>query len=414
MPDAHLEQAVREKLEIPDTIPIHPGDIAGLHNLLLIEHEIRSLKGLEHAGNLESLVIDRSEVSDLTPLAGLENLEALAITRSEVSDLAPLAGLKNLRTLKLYSNRITDITPLTGLVNLELLQLQANQIADISPLAGLLKLQVLQLNDNLLTDISPLQGLVNLKELQLEANQITDISPLAGLVNLNGLALENNPIVDISPLQGLVNLKALHLGRNKIIDFTPIYGLAGIEFLTLGDPPLDSEVLQILKTADRIVSCDIERAPILPRIENREHPSVFQAQGEIMNLPKLSREERLVYHDLFFGNIGFGWVWTPTPAGFRLTGDLEESKRARDRMRGQNPNLLLLANIDYYAADSPKYPEDWPYWLRDESGNILEIPTWDQYKMDFTHPAVQEMVIQQAIEIAKCGVFDGIHMDHWT
>ena len=414
MPDPNLRQAIRKALEIPDGIPTHPGDVAGLHELRLIGLDIRSLKGLEYAVNLKVLVVDRSEVSDLAPLAGLENLEALSIVSSEVSDLAPLAGLKNLRDLKLRKNRITDITPLAGLVNLELLQLQANQVADISPLAGLLKLQVLQLNDNLLTDTSPLQELVNLKELNLEANQITDISPLAGLINLKGLALENNPIVDISPLQGLVNLKALHLGRNKIIDFTPIYGLTGIEFLTLGDPPLDSEVLQILKTADRIVTCDIERTPILPRIENREHPSVFQAQGEIMNLPKLSREERLVYHDLFFGNIGFGWGWTPTPTGFRLTGDLEESKSTRDRIRAQNPNLLLLASIDYYAANSSKYPEDWPYWLRDESGNRVEIPTWDQYIIDFRHPAAQEMVIQQAIEVAKCGVFDGIHMDHWT
>ncbi len=416
MPDPNLRQAVREELGIPDEIPIHPGDMPGLQNLfsIEIEHNIRSLRGLEYAVNLKVLVIDRSEVSDLTPLAGLENLEFLAIVRSEVSDLTPLAGLKNLRTLKLHSNRITDITPLTGLVNLELLQLQANQIADISPLAGLLKLQVLQLNANLLTDISPLQGLVNLKELQLEANQIADISPLAGLVNLKGLALEDNPIVDISPLQGLVNLKELHLGKNKIIDFTPIYGLVGIEFLTLGHISLDSEVLQILKTADRIVTCDIERAPILPRIENREHPSVFQACGDIVNLPKLSREEGIAYHDLFFCAVSFGWTWTSTPDGLKLTGNLEDSMQGIDRMRAQNPNLILLAGINYYAASRHEYSEDWPYWLRDESGNRVEIPTWDQYIIDFTRPAAQEWSIQQAIEIAKCGVFDGIAIDHWT
>ena len=394
IPDPNLRHAISEALDV-DTLTIadmqHLYDFVADGKFKADLREIQSLKGLEHAISLKSLAISFTKVSDLTPLAELENL----------------------RVLKLHTNRITDITPLSGLVNLELLQLQANQITDISPLAGLLNLQVLQLNANLLTDISPLQGLVNLRELNLEANQISDISPLAGLVNLNGLALENNPIVDISSLQGLVNLKKLHLGRNKIIDFTPLYGLAGIEFLTLGDPPLDSAVLQILKTEDRIVICDIERTPILPRIENREHPSVFQAQGEIMNLPKLSREERLVYHDLFFGSIGFGWVWTPTSAGFRLTGDIEESKRTSDRMRAQNPNLLLLTGIDYFAADSAKYPEDWPYWLRDESGNILGIPTWDQYYIDFTHPAVQAMVIQQAAEIARCGVFDGLSIDHW-
>ena len=412
MPDPNLRQAIREKLGIPDEIPMLPEDMTGLYDLVT-EHDIESLRGLEYAVNLKVLVIDRSEVSDLTPLAGLENLESLSIIKSQVSDLTPLVGLENLRILKLYENRISDITPFADLINLEVLVLGRNQIADISPLAGLVGLQVLELNANLLTDISPLQGLVNLKELQLEANQIEDISSLTGLVNLKGLALESNQIADISPLQGLVNLKELHLSRNKIIDFTPIYGLAGIEVLTLGRISLDSEVLQILKT-DRLVTCDIERAPILPRIENRAHPSVFQACGDIVNLPKLSREEGIAYHDLFFCAVSFGWAWNSTPDGWKLTGNLEDSMQIIDRMRAQNPNLILLTGIHYYAASRLEYPEDLPYWLRDESGNILEIPTWDEYIIDFTRPAAQEWIIQQAIEVAKCGIFDGIAIDHWA
>ena len=35
MPDLALREAVREALDIPDEIPIHPGDMAGLHNLFL-------------------------------------------------------------------------------------------------------------------------------------------------------------------------------------------------------------------------------------------------------------------------------------------------------------------------------------------------------------------------------------------
>ena len=121
MPDPNLQQAIREELAVPNTIPIHPGDMARLQNLLLIriEPDIRSLKGLEHAVNLKVLVIDRSEVSDLTPLAGLENLESLSIIKSQVSDLTPLVGLENLRILKLYENRISDITPFADLINLE-------------------------------------------------------------------------------------------------------------------------------------------------------------------------------------------------------------------------------------------------------------------------------------------------------
>ena len=150
MPDPNLRQGVREELDIPDEIPIHPGDMAELHNLILIEmeHGIRSLKGLEYAVNLKVLAIDTSQVSDLAPLAGLKNLEFLSIVRSEVSDLAPLAGLENLRVLKLYRNRISDISPLAGLINLEVLTLQQNQIEDVTPLLKLINLQEIRIYGN--------------------------------------------------------------------------------------------------------------------------------------------------------------------------------------------------------------------------------------------------------------------------
>ena len=39
MPDAHLERAVREKLGIPDEIPMLPADMAELYDLVT-EHDI--------------------------------------------------------------------------------------------------------------------------------------------------------------------------------------------------------------------------------------------------------------------------------------------------------------------------------------------------------------------------------------
>ena len=391
MPDPALREAVRETLEFPDEIPIHPGDMTGLQNLRLIEieHDIRSLRGLEYAVNLEFLVIDRSEVSDLTPLAGLENLESLAIVSSEVSDLTPLAGLENLRELKLNKNRIRDITPLAGLVNLELLILTRNQIVDITPLAGL----------------------INLRRLQLNHNQIEDISPLRGLVNLQHLQLQHNQIVDISPLRGLLSLKVLILGDNPIIDLTPLYGLVGIEALELQEIPINFKELQRLNPVDRVV-CNIERAPILPRIENIQYPSIFQACGLIVNRPELSWVEQLASHDLFFCRGEFGVDWIQAPDRIVLT--LGEAKVRAKEGRARNPNILLLTSIEYYVAGLDEFPDDWPYFLRDAAGNRLVIPQWDQYYIDFTHPAVQEVVIQQAIEVAKCGIFDGIAIDHWA
>ena len=115
MPDAHLEQAIREALEIPDEIPIHPADMAALSHLVIIEHDIESLRGLEYAINLEFLHIGRGEVSDLTPLAELENLWALKLFGNPISDISPLSGLIGLRELHLGSSLISDLTPLVNL-----------------------------------------------------------------------------------------------------------------------------------------------------------------------------------------------------------------------------------------------------------------------------------------------------------
>ena len=385
MPDPALREAVREKLKIPDEIPIHLGNMPGLHELRLIEieHDIRSLRGLEYAVNLKFLTIDRSEVSDLTPLAELENLESLSIVRSEVSDLTPLAGLKNLRDLKLRSNRITDLTPLAGLVNLELLLLTQNQIVDLTPLAGL----------------------INLRRLQLNHNQIEDISPLRGLVNLQHLQLQHNQIVDISPLRGLLSLKVLNLGENPIIDLTPIYGLVGIEALDIQAIPVDFEEFQGLNPVDRVV-CNIERAPILPRLGNIQYPAIFQTCGPIVNRPELSWVEQLAFHDLFFCG-GFGINWIQAPDHIVLT--LGETKVRAEEGRARNPNILFLASIEYYGAS----PES-PYALRDESGNVIIDHKWNGAFADFRHPDIQKRFIQQAHAIARCGLFDGIAVDHWA
>ena len=373
MPDPNLRHAISEKLGI-ETLTIT--DMQRLYDFVADGkfkadlREIQSLKGLEHA----------------------INLEFLAIVHTKVSDLMPLTGLENLRVLKLDSNRITDITSLAGLINLEVLQLQNNQIEDISLVAGLVKLQKLNLEDNLLTDISPLQGLGNLKTLHLGGNQIVDITPLAELVNLNVLTLENN----------------------QILDFTPIYRLVGIELLTLGEMPIDSEVLEILNPIDRPFICHIEGEPILPRIKNREYPSIFQACGDIINLPGLSWEERLPYHDLFFCQPIFGVKWTQTPDGMKFVVIPEEIRRRRKEISDRNPNMLLLADIEYYASGRYPFPEDSLYWLRDDSGNRIEVQDWNQFVLDFRHPDVQDMVIQQARAIVECGVFDGIGLDHWV
>ena len=127
MPDPHLRQAVREALDIPDEIPMLPADMTELYGLF-VEHDIKNLKGLEYAINLEFLHISRTEVSDLTPLSELQNLHALILYNNRISDITPLSELIELRELHLQNNFISDLTPLVNLTNLEILTIDGNPI----------------------------------------------------------------------------------------------------------------------------------------------------------------------------------------------------------------------------------------------------------------------------------------------
>ena len=297
-------------------------------------------------------------------------------------------------SLNAASMDIIDLTGLERFVNLKSLVLVGNRVQDIHPLRNLTKLTFLDLGGNAISDVSPLAGLIRLEVLRLWSNQIVNVSPLAGLMNLKELSLRSNQIVDFSPLAGLVNLEKLIINDNLAGDFSEI--------------PI-SKLTEFIYDE----SCNLESVPVSDRIEDREYPSIFSAWQNIINLPSLSWNERLAYHDLRFAGLRFGIQWRATSEGVKLFGHFESAKRQRDAMLSQNPNMIFLTTLDYYAAHLSEYPEDWPYWLRDESRNKIEDVGWGVFLIDFTQPEVQDYFIGQAIEIAKCGLFDGIFLDWW-
>ena len=258
MPDATLRKAIRERLQLPDTTPLHTLDMIELRDLVVSESDIANLQGLEYAVNLRFLHLSRSRIVDITPLSGLVSLEAL----------------------KLYRNQIVDITPLTNLVNLE--------------------------------------------KLELQYNQILDFTPLLQLTNLKSIRVVGNP-GDFSPIL------ELDVAKNWV--------------------------------------CLLEDTPIDERIENRRYPSVLHVWGTVFNLPELSWEEKLSYHDLYFSYLMFNMGWYVTPEDVQIVGDLESAQHQREVLLDHNPNMIFLVRIYYYGAPADSYPEDWPYWLRDPSGN---------------------------------------------
>ena len=287
---------------------------------------------------------------------------------------------QRLTSLDARRKGIADLTGVEHATDLQALVLIGNKIHDISPLSGLTKLGFLDLGGNQISDLRPLAALTRLEALQIWGNQIEDISPLAGLVNLERLLIQNNDIKDFSPLDALNHLEVVNIkGNFRVGDYIP-------------------------------------RVAVAPRIKERDYPSIFAAWAgnAILNLPNLSGDEAVIHHDLFWSGPGFHLQWHRTPEGLRLFGRIDDAHWKREYLLSQNPNFVRLVSLDYTDAELGDYPEDWPYWIRDENGNRVQVYAGaSDYLIDFTHPVVQDILVQKAVAVAKCGLYDGIFLGRW-
>ena len=407
IPDPNLRQAIRETLQLPDGVPITQQEMERLRDLDASQREITDLTGLEFASNLTGLYVSgnwkntlSSSASslDLSPLSSLTELKNLLINRSRISDLTPLAKLTQLHGLILTENGIRDITPLAGLVNLGFLILRENPIADLSPLTNLTQLKELHIGAGKITDITLLANLTNLIMLNLASNQIVDINPLANLTRLETLVIDSNQIVDISPLANLTGLRELKIDRNRIVDFSPLQGL-------------------LLTNLQYDEVCELPDPPVQERIQNRTFPSIPQPFDHTgLNLP-LSYYDRIVYHDLWWQHLPFGLRFQQTPPWYQLVGDIDRAIAERGELLAKNPNMIFLVEIRIRMGGYGHYPEEWFGWLRDENGNLIKTsrnPAERHYFIDFTQPEVQDIIVQQAISVAQCGLYDGIMFDTWS
>ena len=282
------------------------------------------------------------------------------------------------------------------------LDVRGKGIADLTGVEHATDLQALVLIENKIHDISPLSGLTKLGFLDLGGNQISDLRPLAALTRLETLHIWRNEIEDISPLTGLANLKKLLIENNDIRDFSPLDALRHLEVVNI--------------KGNFRVGDYISRVAVAPRIKDRDFPSIFAAWAgnNILNLPSLSGDEAVIYHDLFWGGPGFHLQWHRTPEGLRLFGRIDDAHWKREYLLSENPNFIRLVSLGYTDAELGDYPEDWPYWIRDENGNRVRVYEGaSDCLIDFTHPVVQDILVQKAVAVAKCGLYDGIYLGWW-
>ena len=323
--------------------------------------------------NLRAAIIQALGGAPVTRDTMLQLTELDARKRG-VIDLTGLQYAHNLKKLTLVYNNITDLGPISEL-RLNSLWLWDNQVSDLSPLAGMRSLTYLDLGHNHISDLSPLGELTNLVWLELQGNLITDVTPLAGLTNLESLWITGNAITDHSSLDGL---------SLEVFEYDQI--------------------------------CDMPPLPLQPRLE-RSFPSIFTAWGglgwsSVLNQPHLSDLEQMAQHDLYFCCLIFGGEFVETENGMVIRSYQEEAIQGRDDYIAQNPNMTFLAGIDMALEELGIFPDDSPYWLRDEDGNIIR--KYEAGWVDLSHPDIQKRSIQKALAVSKCGLYDGIFMDIWN
>ena len=386
MPDANLravvEKVLREEIGLPEDTPLQKEHMEFLVHIFAEDTGIRSLQGLEFATNLEELDVGRNQIQDIHPLANLPKLRRLILWDNQVSDISPLASIPTLVDLNISRNPISDLRPLSKLIGLWRLKAVGCQIRNVTPLSGL----------------------INMKELSLMSNFITDVTPLVNLTQLEVLDIRNNhPFMDFSALQ--------HLGLTLYVD----------------------EPVQI---CDQTV--EFPAPPVEQRILTRTFPSVFQAAAPLLvhGLPApkspeerfelLTTDEYIIVHDLHFSD------FMPYERAFirhRITeeqpfyglsrqigvDDMEIAKATHQRRLALNPNYTFLIWVNFNIGALNEYPDNPDFWLRsDIDGGLIEYPDPGVYYLNILNPEVQEIIINQTVDYANCGLFDGMMMDSFT
>ena len=381
IPDENLKLALARSLNLPFNVnpAITKEDMRHLTRLELHDKGIKNLTGLEHASNLTKLYCELNPINDLSPIATLITLESLSLWGTPGLRIDALSNLTNLIYLDIAGCHLINLSPLTSLTKLRGLNARHNHIVDINALANLAALEELDLSNNRIHDISALSALQNLTHVWLHHNQITDFTPLANLTRLERLEIQHNRSTD---LNSLIELSIGHFVYDQI--------------------------------------CVIDPFPLRPRLVNRTYPSIFYRWNRepITNRPELSHLENLAHHDLRWGGSLFDLTFLEHPNGFYVAGNINRAIQQRQDLHTINPNMIHLFDVGMRAAPLHWFPEDSPVWVRDNNGDIfIEVYGGQPVShglLDFTKAIVQDRIVEQAIAVSKCGLYDGIFFDYWS
>ena len=92
---------------------------------------LEDLSGLSRLVNLEILVVINHQIRSLRPLGNLSNLHSLFVFSNEIESLEGLERLTKLQKFFFNDNRVTSLAPLSGLTNLDTIHCAHNKITSL-------------------------------------------------------------------------------------------------------------------------------------------------------------------------------------------------------------------------------------------------------------------------------------------
>jgi Leucine-rich repeat (LRR) protein len=118
-------------------------------DLRLYHRDLKSIRLLNFAGNLNLLYLNFNAVDDLTPIKNHPNLILLDLEGNQLKDLKSLGSLPRLEMLRVTENKISSFDGIGEFPKLSILIARRNQIVDVSSIAGVMpKLMELGATEN--------------------------------------------------------------------------------------------------------------------------------------------------------------------------------------------------------------------------------------------------------------------------
>lgn len=230
--------------------------------------KIKSLRGLEHFVNLDSLGLKNQFVTDASPIFKLKHLTYLHLGNNDVAAL-DISSMKKLVDLRAYGNIRLQKLDLSHNGELRELYLQNVSVArlDLTPLKKLTKAL---LNKGALERVE-FSNLPLLERIDMVENRLTEVTA-KNLPQLKELHANSNGINKVE-LKNLPRLERLNLYSNELCQID-LSELSKIKFLFLFNNPLESldlsqqkELFQLFVSNTLLEILDLGKSSAIASIE---------------------------------------------------------------------------------------------------------------------------------------------------